>query len=100
MYHRNLNSTLVLLTGGIPNSMHTILSVTLFVGAQRFAQHKAIVTRITTAKESVGVTIFCSDKIGTLTINKLTIDRNTIRAYIHCDCSVLMFYQQVNMGNI
>lgn len=80
-YRRGLNNILVLLIGGIPIAMPTVLSVTLAVGAQQLAKHKAIVTRITAIEELAGVTILCSDKTGTLTTNKLTIDRNTIKTY-------------------
>jgi H+-transporting ATPase len=80
-YRRGLDNILVLLIGGIPIAMPTVLSVTLAVGAQQLAKHKAIVTRITAIEELAGVTILCSDKTGTLTTNKLTIDRKTIRTY-------------------
>ncbi|KAJ7265427.1 hypothetical protein B0H12DRAFT_197995 [Mycena haematopus] len=80
-YRRGLDNILVLLIGGIPIAMPTVLSVTLAVGAQQLAKHKAIVTRITAIEELAGVTILCSDKTGTLTTNKLTIDRETIVTY-------------------
>ncbi|KAH8918110.1 plasma-membrane proton-e [Atractiella rhizophila] len=80
-YRRGLNNILVLLIGGIPIAMPTVLSVTLAVGAQQLAKYKAIVTRITAIEELAGVTILCSDKTGTLTTNKLTIDRSTIKPY-------------------
>ncbi|PPR06522.1 hypothetical protein CVT24_001441 [Panaeolus cyanescens] len=80
-YRRGLDNILVLLIGGIPIAMPTVLSVTLAVGAQQLAKYKAIVTRITAIEELAGVTILCSDKTGTLTTNKLTIDRTTIRTY-------------------
>lgn len=80
-YRDGLDNILVLLIGGIPIAMPTVLSVTLAVGAQQLAKHKAIVTRITAIEELAGVTILCSDKTGTLTTNKLTIDRNTIKTY-------------------
>ncbi|KAF9051647.1 plasma membrane H+-transporting ATPase [Panaeolus papilionaceus] len=80
-YRRGLDNILVLLIGGIPIAMPTVLSVTLAVGAQQLAKYKAIVTRITAIEELAGVTILCSDKTGTLTTNKLTIDRATIRTY-------------------
>ncbi|KAJ6450310.1 hypothetical protein C8R47DRAFT_1261546 [Mycena vitilis] len=80
-YRRGLDNILVLLIGGIPIAMPTVLSVMLAVGAQQLAKHKAIVTRITAIEELAGVTILCSDKTGTLTTNKLTIDRETILAY-------------------
>ncbi|KAI6029838.1 hypothetical protein BKA83DRAFT_4223768 [Pisolithus microcarpus] len=80
-YRDGLDNILVLLIGGIPIAMPTVLSVTLAVGAQQLAKHKAIVTRITAIEELAGVTILCSDKTGTLTTNKLTIDKETIRTY-------------------
>ncbi|KAI9607949.1 hypothetical protein H4Q26_005399 [Puccinia striiformis f. sp. tritici PST-130] len=80
-YRRGLDNILVLLIGGIPIAMPTVLSVTLAVGAQQLAKYKAIVTRITAIEELAGVTILCSDKTGTLTTNKLTIDKSTIKTY-------------------
>jgi len=80
-YRSGLDNILVLLIGGIPIAMPTVLSVTLAVGAQQLAHYKAIVTRITAIEELAGVTILCSDKTGTLTTNKLTIDKSTIRTY-------------------
>ncbi|EDR02588.1 plasma membrane H+-transporting ATPase [Laccaria bicolor S238N-H82] len=80
-YRDGLDNILVLLISGIPIAMPTVLSVTLAVSAQQLAKYKAIVTCITTIEELAGVTILCSDKTGTLTTNKLTIDRNTIQTY-------------------
>ena len=45
------------------------------------AQHKAIVTRMTAIEELAGMTMLCSDKTGTLTLNKLTINKDEIRLY-------------------
>ncbi|KAF7790541.1 hypothetical protein EIP86_001497 [Pleurotus ostreatoroseus] len=80
-YRRGINDLLVLLIGGIPIAMPTVLSVTLAVGAQQLAKYKAIVTRITAIEELAAVTILCSDKTGTLTTNKLTIDKTTLKTY-------------------
>jgi len=80
-YRDGLDNILVLLIGGIPIAMPTVLSVTMAVGAQQLAKHKAIVTRITAIEELAGVTILCSDKTGTLTTNKLTIDMNEVKRY-------------------
>ncbi|KAI8099503.1 P-type ATPase [Halteromyces radiatus] len=46
-YRRGIDNVLVLLIGGIPIAMPTVLSVTLAIGAKQLAEHKAIVTRIT-----------------------------------------------------
>ncbi|KAJ1978783.1 hypothetical protein H4R34_003070 [Dimargaris verticillata] len=84
-YRRGIDNLLVLLIGGIPIAMPTVLSVTLAMGAKQLAEHKAIVTRITAIEELAGVTILCSDKTGTLTLNELTIDRPTIKRYSRFD---------------
>ena len=60
--------------------MPTVLSVTLAACAQHLAKHKASFTRIT-VEELAGVTILCSDKTGTLTTNKLAIDKTLIKTY-------------------
>jgi H+-transporting ATPase len=63
--------------GGNAIAMPTVWSVNLAIGAQQ----KAIITRIIAIEELAGVTILCSDKAGTLTIDKLTIDRNLVKTY-------------------
>ncbi|ORX62428.1 plasma-membrane proton-e [Hesseltinella vesiculosa] len=80
-YRRGIDNVLVLLIGGIPIAMPTVLSVTLAIGAKQLAEHKAIVTRITAIEEMAAVTILCSDKTGTLTLNKLIVDKPTIKTY-------------------
>ena len=80
-YRRGINNLLVLLIGGIPIAMPTVLSVTLAIGAKQLSQHKAIVTHVTAIEELAAVTILCSDKTGTLTLNKLVIDKPTIKTY-------------------
>ncbi|KAJ2551768.1 hypothetical protein EV175_003570, partial [Coemansia sp. RSA 1933] len=80
-YRRGMNNLLVLLIGGIPIAMPTVLSVTLAIGAKQLAEHKAIVTRMSAIEELAGVTILCSDKTGTLTLNELTIKTDAVKQY-------------------
>ncbi|CDS03438.1 Putative H-transporting ATPase [Lichtheimia ramosa] len=84
-YRRGIDNLLVLLIGGIPIAMPTVLSVTLAIGAKQLAEHKAIVTRITAIEEMAAVTILCSDKTGTLTLNKLIVDKPTVKTYADYD---------------
>lgn len=44
------------------------------IGARELAQHKAIVAKLSAIEALAGMTILCSDKTGTLTKNKLTLD--------------------------
>jgi H+-transporting ATPase len=68
-----LEFALVLLVAAIPVAMPTVLSVTMAVGARLLAKKQAIITRLSAIEELAGVDIICSDKTGTLTLNKLTL---------------------------
>lgn len=69
-----LTNMLVIIVGGIPIAMPTVLSVTLALGAYKLAKDGAIVSRMSAVEEMAGMDILCSDKTGTLTLNKLTVD--------------------------
>jgi H+-transporting ATPase len=49
-----LNNMLVLVVGGLPIAMPTILSVTMALGASALAKKKAIVSRLTAVEEIAG----------------------------------------------
>ncbi|KAI9466471.1 hypothetical protein IWW42_001143 [Coemansia sp. RSA 1085] len=91
-YRRGINNLLVLLIGGIPIAMPTVLSVTLAIGAKQLAEHKAIVTRISAIEELAGVTILCSDKTGTLTLNELTIKTDSVKQYSEVSVDDILLY--------
>lgn len=69
-----LTNLLVIIVGGIPIAMPTVLAVTLALGAYALAKEGAIVSRMSAVEEMAGMDILCSDKTGTLTLNKLTVD--------------------------
>ncbi|CAI0549423.1 unnamed protein product [Linum tenue] len=92
-YRPGIDNLLVLLIGGIPIAMPTVLSVTMAIGAHRLAQQGAITKRMTAIEEMAGMDVLCSDKTGTLTLNKLTVDKNLIEVFakgIDADTVVLM----------
>ena len=70
----------------------TVLSVTLAIGAKQLSDRKAIVTRFTAIEELAAVTILCSDKTGTLTLNKLIIDKETIIKYTDIETDDIIRY--------
>lgn len=80
-YRDGINNLLVLLIGGIPIAMPTVLSVTLAIGSHRLSQQGAITKRMTAIEEMAGMDVLCSDKTGTLTLNRLTVDRNLIEVF-------------------
>ncbi|CAA2984367.1 ATPase 8, plasma membrane-type [Olea europaea subsp. europaea] len=80
-YRQGIDNLLVLLIGGIPIAMPTVLSVTMAIGSHRLSQQGAITKRMTAIEEMAGMDVLCSDKTGTLTLNKLTVDKNLIEVF-------------------
>ncbi|KAL3835495.1 hypothetical protein ACJIZ3_010231 [Penstemon smallii] len=81
-YRDGIDNLLVLLIGGIPIAMPTVLSVTMAIGSHRLSQQGAITKRMTAIEEMAGMDVLCSDKTGTLTLNKLTVDKNLIEVFV------------------
>ncbi|KAF9335297.1 hypothetical protein BGZ91_010539 [Linnemannia elongata] len=69
-----LGKVLVLTVAAIPVGLPTVMSVTMAVGAKQLAAKKVIVKRLTAVEEMASVSVLCSDKTGTLTLNELTFD--------------------------
>lgn len=59
-----LLNVLVIIVGGIPIAMPTVLSVTLALGSYKLASEGAIVARMSAVEEMAGTDILCSDKTG------------------------------------
>ena len=62
-----LTNMLVVVVGGVPIAMPTVLSVTLALGAAKLAKEGAIVARMSAVEEMAGMDILCSDKTGNST---------------------------------
>ncbi|KAI3905214.1 hypothetical protein MKX01_017460 [Papaver californicum] len=92
-YRAGIDSLLVLLIGGIPIAMPTVLSVIMAIGSHRLSMQGAITKRMTAIEEMAGMDVLCSDKTGTLTLNKLTVDKSMIEVFsksVDKDMVVLM----------
>ncbi|CAI0420916.1 unnamed protein product [Linum tenue] len=90
-YRDGIDNLLVLLIGGIPIAMPTVLSVTMAIGSHRLSQQGAITKRMTAIEEMAGMDVLCSDKTGTLTLNKLTVDRSLVEVFVKdCDKEQLL----------
>lgn len=66
--------SLIFLIIGVPVGLPCVTTTTLAVGAAYLAKRQAIVQKLAAIEALAGVDILCSDKTGTLTANKLSID--------------------------
>mmetsp|Transcript_24920 Transcript_24920/g.85274 ORF Transcript_24920/g.85274 Transcript_24920/m.85274 type:complete len:958 (-) Transcript_24920:120-2993(-) len=63
----------VLLVASIPIAMQVVCTTTMALGSKKLAEQKAIVARLSSIEQLAGMTMLCSDKTGTLTLNKMVL---------------------------
>ncbi len=70
-----LRYALILTVAAIPVALPAILTVTMAVGAVALAKKQVIVSRLTAIEELAGMDVLCTDKTGTLTQNRMTLEK-------------------------
>ncbi|EFJ47201.1 hypothetical protein VOLCADRAFT_61631, partial [Volvox carteri f. nagariensis] len=72
-FREALSFTVVLLVASIPIAIEIVCTTTLALGSRELSAHGAIVTRLAAIEDMAGMNMLCSDKTGTLTLNKMVI---------------------------
>ncbi|ORX47509.1 H(+)-ATPase [Hesseltinella vesiculosa] len=93
-----LENCLVLTVAAIPVGLPTVMSVTMALGAKQLAAKKVIVKRLTAVEELASVSVLCSDKTGTLTLNELTFDEPWLNNDYTADDILLYSYLAAEPG--
>mmetsp|Transcript_25348 Transcript_25348/g.42480 ORF Transcript_25348/g.42480 Transcript_25348/m.42480 type:complete len:914 (+) Transcript_25348:267-3008(+) len=66
----------VLFVSSIPIAMRVVCTTTMALGCRTLAKEKAIVARLSAVEELAGMDTLCSDKTGTLTMNKMELQED------------------------
>ncbi|MFX1282908.1 MAG: cation-translocating P-type ATPase [Promethearchaeota archaeon] len=70
-----VETAIALAVSAVPEGLAAAITLTLAIGVQRMARKKAVIRKLPAVETLGSVEVICTDKTGTLTQNKMTVQR-------------------------